>query len=339
MRVSDSVLVIHTGGTIGMVATPDGDAPVAGALREHVEFLVHYAHGELPPVELVELDPLIDSANATPELWTRLAALIHDRRDDHRGFVVLHGTDTMAYTASALSFLLPSFGKPVVVTGSQIPVAHARSDGRQNLIGALQVAAGADVPEVTLLFGEVLLRGNRATKVDASGLDAFESPRFPPLAELGVRIVVDHALVRRPVEPPTLTSCALAPVAAVRLFPGFSASILENLCRPPLAGLVIEAYGAGNGPSEDAAFLSAIEDATKRGIVVALVTQCLRGSVLPGAYAAGSALIRAGALPGSDMTTEAALTKLAVLLGSGLSRDQVAEQFVADLAGELTPAG
>jgi L-asparaginase len=242
----------------------------------------------------------------------------------------------MAYTSSALSFLLPSFGKPVVVTGSQIPIARTRSDGRQNLIGALQVAAHSDVQESTLLFGEVLLRGNRATKVDASGLDAFESPRCAPLASMGIDIVVNRALVRRSDGQPRLNAGELGAVAAVRLFPGFSASILANVCRPPLQGLVIEAYGAGNGPSDDHDFLAAIEAATEQDFVVVVVTQCVRGSVSPGAYATGTALMRAGAVPGYDMTCEAALTKLSVLLGMGLDTSTVTAMMQRDIAGELT---
>ena len=334
--MGESVLVLHTGGTIGMVDTPEGSAPVAAALAPYLDAIVAGSRGELPPIDFMELDPPIDSSNATPETWCTIARILHGHREDHAGFVVLHGTDTMAYTSSALSFLLPAFGKPVVVTGSQIPIARARSDGRQNLVGALQVAARPDVPEVSLLFGEVLLRGNRATKIDASGLDAFDSPRCAPLADIGVDIVVNHSLVRWPQGEPGLTAGQLGHVAAVRLFPGFSASILANLCRPPLQGLIIEAYGAGNGPSNDREFLAAVDTATSQGIVVVVVTQCVRGSVQPGAYATGSALMGAGAVPGFDMTSEAALTKLAVLLGQGLDAAAVAEVMQHDLAGELT---
>ena len=334
--MSDSVFVLHTGGTIGMVDTPDGYAPVAGALAPYVDWIVQNSRGELPPIAFEELDPPIDSANATPDDWCAIARVLHERRQQHRGFVVLHGTDTMAYTASALSFLLPSYGKPVIVTGSQIPIARTRSDGRQNLIGALQVAARSDVPETTLLFGEVLLRGNRATKVDASGLDAFDSPRFPPLAAIGIDIDVQDSLVRPVDGDPELRAGRLGEVAAVRLFPGFSASILANLCQPPLQGLVVEAYGAGNGPANDREFMAVVEAATSQDIVVVVVTQCVRGSVQPGAYATGSALMRAGAVPGYDMTCEAALTKLAVLLGQGLDTAVVAELMQRDIAGELT---
>lgn len=334
--MSDSVFVLHAGGTIGMVDTPDGHAPVAGALGPYLDWIVKSSRGELPPIAFLELDPPLDSANATPDDWCAIARVLYERRLDHAGFVVLHGTDTMAYTSSALSFLLPFFGKPVVVTGSQIPVSRTRSDGRQNFIGALEVAARSDVREVSLLFGEFLLRGNRATKIDASGLDAFDSPRFPPLAEIGIDIVVHRDLVRRDTGEPGITTGQLGNVAAMRLFPGFSASTLANLCRPPLQGLVLEAYGAGNGPSNDGEFLSVIEAATRQGIVVVVVTQCLRGSVQPGAYATGSALMHAGAVPGYDMTTEAALTKLAVLLGQGIETPMIAEMMQRDTAGELT---
>src|SRR6476620_150232 len=202
--MSGSVLVLHTDGTIGMVESPDGRAPEAGALAPYLDWIVETSRGELPAIAFLELDPPIDSANATPDEWCDIARILYEHRADHDGFVVLHGTDTMAYTSSALSFLLPSFGKPVVVTGSQIPINRIRSDGRQNFIGALQVAAHSSVEEVTLLFGEVLLRGNRATKVDASGLDAFDSPRFAPLAVIGIDIVTHRELLRTSSESPRL---------------------------------------------------------------------------------------------------------------------------------------
>lgn len=334
--MSDSVFVLNTGGTIGMVDTPDGYAPVPGALEPYLDWIIENARSELPPIAFLELDPPIDSANATPDDWCAVARVLYERRAQHAGFVVLHGTDTMAYTSSALSFLLPDFGKPVVVTGSQIPIARTRSDGRQNVIGALQVAGEGEVHEVTLLFGEVLIRGNRATKIDAFGLDAFDSPRFPPLAEIGIDIVVNQSIVRSATGEPRLMAGRLGKVAATRLFPGFSGSIMTNLCRAPLQGLVIEAYGAGNGPSNDPEFLGAIEGATAQGIVVVVVTQCARGSVQPGAYATGSALMRVGAVPGYDMTSEAALTKLAVLLGQGYDASTVARMMQRDIAGELS---
>jgi len=334
--VRPRIYVAFTGGTIGMRSTPDGYASCPGTLRALVDDLLAEAGDELPLVEFEELEPLIDSSNATPATWSLIAETLFARRDSFDGFVVLHGTDTMAYTASALSFLLPDFGKPVVVTGSQVPMSVARSDGRQNLIGALQVAARGDIREVCLLFGSKVLRGNRATKVDANGLEAFDSPRFPPLAELGASIMVNARITSPVARRPRMRTCGLAHVAAVRLFPGVESSVIEHLCLPPLQGLVIEAYGAGNGPAADPRFIAAIQSATAAGVVIVIVTQCLHGAVQPGAYATGSALLDAGALPGFDLTSEAALTKLAVLLGEGTPADEVRALMTTDLAGELT---
>ena len=330
------VHVAYVGGTIGMRPTPDGFAPAPGYFGGLVERVLEQAGTQLPRVDFSEYEPLIDSSNATPDTWRTIARELYVRRDEFDGFVVLHGTDTMAYTASALSFVLPDFGKPIVVTGAQVPLEAARSDGRHNLIASLQIASDGSVPEVGLLFGRRLLRGNRATKVDASGLDAFDSPNLAPLATIGVEVDVNHTQIRSPRGPARLLDCGHSHVAAVRLFPGIDGAVLKNLCRPPLQGLVIEAYGAGNGPADDPAFLEAIHHASERGVVVVVVTQCLRGSVHPGAYATGSALLAAGAIPGYDMTTEAALTKLEVLLGEGLPAEEVRTLMVLDLAGELT---
>lgn len=330
------VHVAYVGGTIGMRPTPDGFAPVPGYFEGIMESTLAAAGDRLPRVDFVEYEPLIDSSNATPSTWREIARELHSRREDFDGFVVLHGTDTMAYTASALSFLLPDFGKPIIVTGAQVPLESVRSDGRHNLIASLQIAAGGSVSEVALLFGRLLLRGNRATKIDASGLDAFASPNLAPLARIGVEIEIDRSLVRGARGPARLLGCGPAHVAAVRLFPGIEGAVLENLCRPPLQGLVIEAYGAGNGPADDPAFLHAIHRATQRGVIVVVVTQCLRGSVQPSVYATGSALLAAGAIGGLDMTTEAALTKLEVLLGANLPADEVRALMVRNLAGELT---
>jgi L-asparaginase len=329
--------VTYTGGTIGMTATEAGYVPAPGTIGPLLDALVKAADGQLPDIDFLELDPLIDSSNATPATWRRIAETLHHLRDSYDGFVVLHGTDTMAYTSSALSFLLPGFGKPVIVTGSQVPLEVVRSDGRQNLVAALQVAASGRTSEVCLLFGSKVLRGNRATKVDATGLDAFDSPSLHPLAMLGA--AVDFADIAPPPADPasgTLRDCGLAHVAALRLFPGIDADVIGNLTQPPLQGLVIEAYGTGNGPAADAGFLGAIAEATARGIVVIVVTQCLRGAVIPGAYATGSALLEAGAIPGYDLTTEAALTKLSVLLGARLPAEKVRELMTTNLAGELT---
>ena len=265
--MGDSVLVVNAGGTIGMVETPQGHAPVAGALGPYLDWIVENSGGELAPISFLELDPPIDSANATPDDWCTIARTLFERREDHDGFVVLHGTDTMAYTSSALSFLLPVFGRPVVVTGSQIPIARIRSDGRQNFIGALQVAA-----RVRRRRGHAAVR-----RGPAQGQPGHEDGRLGPRC---LRLTTVPATRRtsastsscsRRARPPARGESRGSPPGdsatspPMRLFPGFSASILANLCRPPLQGLVIEAYGAGNGPANDRDFLAAIEAAAGAG--------------------------------------------------------------------------
>ena len=331
--MGDSVLVLNAGGTIGMVGTPAGYAPVPAALGPYLDWIVEMSRGELPPIEFVELDPPIDSANATPESSCEIARILFERRADHPGFVVLHGTDTMAYASSALSFLLPSFGKPVVVTGSQIPIARTRSDGRQNFIGALEVAVQPAVPEVTLLFGEVLLRGNRAMKVDASGLDAFDSPRFPPLAEIGMDIVVNHALVRAADGVPGLAAGTLGNVAAVRLFPG-SRPRSSRTCAPPRCRVWSSRPTArATGPRRTCNSwrrsrppplgASSGRRHAVRSWLRAAWRLCDRFSADPG---------RRGARCRHDVGSRP--HEAAVLLGQGLSTDTVAKMMQHDIAGE-----
>jgi L-asparaginase len=333
------VYVAYTGGTIGMARTGDGFAPRPGYLAEQLRALPELTHPDMPACEVVEYDPLLDSANMRPEDWLRIARDIAARAGEYDGFVVLHGTDTMAYTASALPFLLRGLGKPVVVTGSQVPLCELRSDARENLVTAVLVAARQQVREVCLCFGGRLLRGCRAVKVSADAFDAFESPNFPPLGSAGVQITVDPKLVRpaEPSQPAWIPPEQLAAtVASLRLFPGISAQVVHNLLQPPLQGLVVEAYGSGNVPAADADLLDAIAEATGRGVVVVACTQCLHGTVNLGAYQTGAALERAGAVSGWDMTAEAALAKLFCLLSSGLDPASVRDLVGRDLCGELT---
>jgi L-asparaginase len=332
------VLLAHAGGTIGMRPTPDGYAPDAGFLAQQLASVTELSHPSLPSFDLVEYDPLLDSSNMRPQDWLRIAGDIAERASRYDGSVVLHGTDTMAYTASALAFLLEGLGKPVVVTGSQIPLGEVRTDARDNLITSMMIA-GADrpLPEVVLCFGGKVLRGCRATKVDADAFDAFASPNYPALGGAGVELSIRWDLVRAA----STASVKLlqepdVAVAALRLFPGISAEVVRNVTRPPLRGLILEAYGAGNAPDRDPELLSAIADAVGAGIVVVDCTQCLRGSVELDLYATGAALARAGVVGGFDMTVEAALTKLWHLLGSGHSPAATRELMVRDLCGELT---
>ena len=335
------IYVCNTGGTIGMKPSKDGYQPSAGFLEQQMELIPELTHPDMPEYEVHEFDPLLDSANMRPSNWLEIAKDIEARYDEFDGFVVIHGTDTMAYTASALAFLLQNLAKPVILTGSQIPLCEIRNDARENLITSLMIAADNQIPEVTICFGGFLLRGCRSKKVTASGFDAFQSPNLAPLGTIGTSIQIRSQRVRaQPVGPFQLAFAEdHAPqVAAFRLFPGIDQEILTNLFQPPLKGIVIEAFGVGNAPSQDQGFLQVIENATRRGVVVVVCTQCSQGKVNLRDYAAGKALEDRGAISGLDMTAEAALAKLYCLLNMNLKPEELKRQMQSDLAGELTIA-
>jgi L-asparaginase len=332
------VYVAYTGGTIGMKRTADGYVPQPGYLQKQMAAMPELRHASMPSFKIHEYDPLLDSSNMTPREWVKIAHDIAEHYDDYDGFVVLHGTDTMAYTASALPFMLHGLRKPVIISGSQIPLCEVRNDARENLITSLMIAASYDIPEVCLYFGGRLLRGCRAVKVSADGFAAFDSPNHPPLGTVGIEIDIDWPLVRRPRGKNRLEvrDVAAPVVSALRLFPGISPELVRNVLRPPLQGLVLEAYGVGNGPDQDAAFIAALSEATARGVVVVDCTQCLEGTVNLGEYATGTALAGAGVISGFDMTAEAALAKLYYLFSRGWSADRVKREMQRDLQGELT---
>jgi len=349
-----TVHVLYTGGTIGMAPGPRGYAPAPGLLgrtlarapRFHAgspeddpaEGLV-LAPDEGPPIHyrVFEYDPLLDSANMAVDDWVRLARDIADRHEDADGFVVLHGTDTMAYTASALSFMLCGLGRPVVITGSQIPLCRMRNDAESNLLGALTLAATPGWADVAVYFHHRLLRGNRVRKVDSEGLDAFDTGNLPALAEVGIDVRWNSPLLRRPAtEPMRLQPITERHVAAVRMFPGLTARVLDSILQPPLQGLVLETYGAGNIPDRREDLLDVLRRAHERGVVLTHVTQCFRGRVRPD-YAAGRVLQEVGVVGGHDMTPECALVKLAWLLSrDDLDRPAVREALARDLRGELS---
>ena len=333
------IYIAYTGGTIGMRHGRDGYSPAPGYLQKQMRAMPELRHDTMPSFTVNEYKPLLDSSNMTPREWVEIAEDIAAHDDEYDGFVVLHGTDTMAYTASALPFLLEGLSKPVIITGSQIPLCEIRNDARENLITSLLIASKYDVPEVCLYFGGLLLRGCRAVKVSASGFAAFASPNVPPLGTVGIDIEINHALVRRPRTRGRLRVHELQRtpvVSALRLFPGISPELVRNILRPPLEGLVLEAYGVGNGPDHDEAFLAALADATARGVVIVDCTQCLEGTVNLNEYAAGSALARAGVVSGYDMTAEAALAKLYYLFSRGFGPAKVRREMQRDLRGEVT---
>lgn len=332
------VYIIYTGGTIGMKPTENGYAPAKGFLREQMEAMSELKHDDMPEYDLHEYEPLLDSANMTPDNWTDIAMDIYNNYHEYDGFVILHGTDTMAYTASALSFMLEGLDKPVIITGSQIPLCEVRSDGRVNLVTAMIIAAYYKIPEVCLYFGDKLLRGCRAIKASADRLHAFDSPNFPPLGTVGLDIKINWNLVL-PIPNIGLKVHRIKQhnIGYFRLFPGISPSVVENVLKTPLEGLILETYGVGNGPDKDEELMKVIRDAVDRGGVIVACTQCVHGTVNLKEYAAGVALARAGLVSGYDMTGEAALAKMLFLFSKGFSVDEIKERMQISLRGELTP--
>ncbi len=351
------VLVLHAGGTIGMKDSERGYVPAPGHLESLLATLpqLHDAahrierHGDMPvfvtpstrlgqrvAFAVKEYEPLLDSSNMGMDDWARIAADIGRHYAAYDAFVVLHGTDTMAYTAAALSFMLENLGKTVILTGSQIPLGTARNDALDNLQGALTIAGHYCIPEVCLYFHHKLLRGNRAQKQDAAGFDAFASGNYPALVEVGVDVAVRWEAILPARGGELAVATAMNPnVAALRLFPGITSDTIANFLRPPLEGVVLETYGSGNAPDRRADFLDALRAATQRGVVVVNCTQCHRGTVTT-TYAAGTALGEAGVIGGADITPEAALTKLSYLLAKRLPRDELCRQLQESLRGELT---
>ncbi|WP_299940740.1 type I asparaginase [uncultured Microbulbifer sp.] len=331
-------LILYTGGTLGMRRSASGYVPDAD-LGSALQRLLEDAVDRLPRYHFQTLEPLLDSADMQPQDWYRIATQICDNYSQYTGFVVLHGTDTMAYTASALSFALQGLDKPVLVTGSQIPLREMRSDAYNNLIAALLLSGSEDIKEVCLYFSGKLLRGNRAVKVSAGSLDAFASPNYPSLGEVGIQVNVDPNVLLNPGDSPQFQMPEFADggVALVKLFPGISPFFLSKILEYHPRGLVIETYGTGNAPTNNAAFTAQLEKAAEAGIICVAVSQCLENQVDLGKYATGSALLRSGVVSGLDMTSIACYAKLNHLLAMHYSAAEIKVLVGTSLCGECTP--
>lgn len=317
-----AVLIIYTGGTIGMINDPQ-----TGSLYPFDFEQIEKSVPELKEfdfrIDSYTLPRIIDSSDVEPELWKSLCHIIKENYDRYHGFVILHGTDTMAYSASALSFMLKNLGKPVVFTGSQLPIGTIRTDGRENLIAALEIAAAymddkAIVPETSILFGDKLFRGNRTTKSNAESFDAFQSFNYPPLAEIGIRINYNYSSInyRNSGAPLEIAEAMNTNIAVVKIFPGINISFLDSILKTPgLEGVILETYGAGNAPS-DRKFLDKLEEFAEKGILIYNVTQCMGGKVDMGLYKTSRTLIDLGVVSGYDITVEAAVCKMMHILGN-----------------------
>lgn len=331
-----SVCVLATGGTISMRKTARGYAPLPGSLEKSMAKIPELKNPDMPAYTIHEYEKPIDSANMTPHDWMRMGEFIEKNNANYDGFLILHGTDTMAYSASALSFMLENLGKPVILTGSQLPLFETRSDARENLINALLMAAHQDIPEVCIYFNNKLFRGNRCKKVDAASFSAFASPNFPALGKIGTDVRVRHDLIRKKSnEKLTLQTINPTIINTLRIFPGVSPAILQHFLQTPLQALVLETYGVGTAP-QDEKFLDAIRQIADKGILVVNCSQCAHASVKMKEYAAGTALLDAGVISGGDMTVEAVIAKLFYLFSKGLPFAEIKTNMTTNLRGELT---
>lgn len=339
-----SILLIYTGGTIGMKQDTETLALKPfnfNQITEEVPELKKFGY----KIDTISFDPVIDSSDVVPSFWVRLVELINENYKKYDGFVVLHGTDTMSYTASVLSFMLEDLEKPVVLTGSQLPIGMLRTDGKENLISSIEIAAAADsngrpmVPEVCVYFKTMLFRGNRTTKYNAENFRAFRSANYPILADVGIHIKYNPSVISYPNEwgkELKINTALDTNVAILKIFPGIQPYVLDAVLGVKgLRAVILETFGSGNAPTSDW-FIDRIKKAVNDGLIVMNVTQCHAGKVNMDAYATGIALKKEGVVGGFDITTESALAKLFYLLGKYSDIDDVKRELVSNLRGEIS---
>ena len=332
-----NILILNTGGTISSIKTMRGYEPIPNLVEDTLKKISILSHPDMPHYTIHEYQPLIDSSNMSVAIWNRIAGDIEKYYDAYDGFVIFHGTDTMAYTASALSFMLENLSKPVILTGSQIPLTEVRNDAIDNVMSSLWLAAYEPLQEVCIYFNQHLLRGNRAQKVSSTAFRAFDSPNFSHLATVGVDIAIKkELLLPRTNQMFRVQYLSSHKLANFRLFPGFTIDVLKVLLAEPLDALVLETYGSGNAPSHDVHFLNMLQQAETRGMLIINSSQCRHGHVIMGQYETGHTLERAGLISAHDMTPETVHCKLLYLLSKHNNKEDIKKQFMSNLAGELT---
>ncbi len=335
------ILIIYTGGTIGMINDPETNSLIPFDFDNIIKNVPELRNFDFL-IKSQSFSPPVDSSDIDPSVWEKLVSIIENNYDKFDGFVILHGTDTMAYTASALSFMLHNLQKPVILTGSQLPLGTIRTDGKENLITALEIAAAQKngqtmVPEVCIYFQDKLFRGNRTTKYNAENFRAFRSDNYPPLAEVGIHIKYNYPYIRYASHSGEfgVAKQMNTNIALLKIFPGINRNVVDAILNSPkIEAVVLETFGSGNATTAKW-FINAIANATSKGLLILNVTQCLAGSVDMERYSTGVLLLENGVVGGYDMTTESAITKLMYLLAVKNSREEVEKSLNLSLRGEI----